>query len=203
MKLYCKPGACSTADHIALEWTGQPYELELMTAEAMKAPAYLAINPGGTVPAIVDGDFVLTQNVAILGYIADRHPQAGLAGDGSPRLRAEAMRWLAFVNSDLHPAYKPLFVPGAFHADASQHEAVRATARRRLRGLYEAADRQLAGKQWLAGFRSFADPYLYVTLRWADRTGVDLSGLENIAAFRQRMEADPGVRAALKGEGLA
>lgn len=203
MKLYCKPGACSTADHIALEWAGQPYELELMTAGSMKAPAYLAINPGGTVPAIADGDFILTQNAAILGYFADMYPQAGLAGDGSPRQRAEAMRWLAFANSDLHPAYKPLFAPGLFIADESQHEAVRAAARKRLRGLYEAANRQLAGRQWLAGFRSFADPYFYVTLLWAGRTGVDLSGLDEIAAFRQRMEADPGVQAALKSEGLA
>ena len=54
-----------------------------------------------------------------------------------------------------------------------------------------------------AGFRSFADPYFYITLRWADRTGVDLSGLPNIAAFKQRMEADAGVQAALKAEGLA
>ncbi|WP_313217215.1 glutathione S-transferase N-terminal domain-containing protein, partial [Stenotrophomonas sp.] len=83
MKLYSKPGACSTADHIALQWTGQPYDVELLTKETLKAPAFLAINPAGSVPAVVDGDFVLTQNAAIMGYIADTHPQAGLAGDGS------------------------------------------------------------------------------------------------------------------------
>ena len=67
MKLYTKPGACSTADHIALQWTGQPFEVQVMTAAEMKEPAYLAINPTGAVPAIVDGDFVLTQNAAIMG----------------------------------------------------------------------------------------------------------------------------------------
>ena len=72
-----------------------------------------------------------------------------------------------------------------------------------MRGLFEVADRQLAGKQWLAGFRSFADPYLYITLRWAERLQVDLGGLEHLAAFKQRMDADPGVQAALKNEGLA
>ena len=202
MKLYTKPGACSTADHIALQWTGQPFEFQVLTAPEMKAPAYLAINPAGSVPVLVDGDFVLTQNAAIMGYIADAFPQARLAGDGSARQRAEAMRWLAYVNSDLHPAFKPLFSPGVFIADESQHETLRQTARERLRKLYAAADAQLATHDWLAGFRSVADPYFYVTLRWAAGTGVDLSGYTHIAAFKQRMEADPGVQAALKAEGL-
>lgn len=202
MKLYSKPGACSTADHIALQWIGQPFEVELMTPERMKSAEYRAINPSGAVPALQDGDFVLVQNAAILGYLADRHPQARLAGDGSPRQRAEAARWLAFCNSDLHPAFKPIFAPALFMADEGQHEALKQAARVRLRGLFESADRQLAGRQWLAGFRSFADPYFYITLRWAEGTGVDLSGLENLAAFRRRMEADAGVQAALKAEGL-
>ncbi len=202
MKLYSKPGACSTADHIALQWTGQPFEVELLDKDSMKAPAFLAINPAGAVPALVDGDFVLTQNAAIMGYIADSFPQAGLAGDGSPRQRAEAARWLSFVNSDVHPAFSPLFGPAKFIADEGQFDAIRAAARKRLRGLFETADRQLADKPWLAGFRSVADPYFYITLRWAAAAKVDLAGLDNVAAFKTRMEADAGVQAALKAEGL-
>src|SRR5690606_1006011 len=124
------------------------------------------------------------------------------AGDGSPRQRAEAVRWLAFVNSDLHPAFRPLFAPTCFIADEAQKDALASTARARLRTLFEQADRQLADKPWLAGFRSFADPYLYITLRWAERTKLDLSGLDNLSAYRTRMEADTGVQAALKAEGL-
>lgn len=202
MKLYTKPGACSTADHIALQWTGQPFEVKVMTAAEMKTPEYLAINPTGAVPAIVDGDFVLTQNAAIMGYIADSFPQAGLGGDGSPQQRAEAARWLSFVNSDVHPAFTPLFAPGKFIADEAEFDAIKAAARKRLRGLFESANQRLQGRDWLAGFRSFADPYLYITLRWAGNVGVDMTGLDNLAAFRQRMEADPGVQAALKAEGL-
>lgn len=203
MKLYTKPGACSTADHIALHWTGQPFEVEVLDKETMKAEAYLTINPAGSVPAIVDGDFVLTQNAAIMGYIADTYPEAGLTGDGSVRQRADAMRWLAFVNSDLHPAFKPVFGPAAYLPDPDQHTALKAAALKRLRSFFEIADRQLGGKQWLTGFRSVADPYLYITLRWADALKVDLSGLDNLAAFKARMEADRGVQAALKAEGLA
>ncbi|HAI46355.1 MAG TPA: glutathione S-transferase [Stenotrophomonas sp.] len=203
MKLYSKPGACSTADHIALQWTGQPFEVELLDKDTLKAPAFLKINPVGSVPAVVDGDFILTQNAAILGYIADTYPQAGLAGDGSAQQRAEATRWLSFVNSDLHPAFKPLFGPGNFIEDDAQYDALRATARKRLRGLFERADKQLADRPWLAGFRSFADPYFYITLRWAAGAKVDLSGLDNIAAYKTRMDADAGVQATLKAEGLS
>ena len=203
MKLYTKPGACSTADHIALHWTGGPFEVEVLDGKSLKGPEYLAINPAGAVPAVVDGDFVLTQNAAIMGYIADSFPDAGLAGDGSARQRAQAVRWLSFVNSDVHPAFTPLFAPGKFHPDQAEHATVQDAARTRLRGLYEAADRQLAGRDWLAGFRSVADPYFYVTLRWASRLGIDLSGLDNVNAFKSRMDADPGVRAALEAEGLA
>lgn len=203
MKLYSKPGACSTAVHIVLQWAGGPFEVEILDGAAMKAPAFLAINPAGAVPALVDGDFVLTQNAAIMGYIADTHPQAGLAGDGSPRQRAEAARWLSFVNSDLHPAFKPIFAPGRYIDDQAQHDAVKAAARTMVRGLLETADKRLADNEWLAGFRSFADPYLFITLRWALGTGIDLSGLDNVAAFKARMEADPGVQAALAAEGLS
>jgi glutathione S-transferase len=203
MKLYTSPGACSTADHIALQWTGAPFEIEIVTREQRQSPEYLAINPAGTVPVLRDGDYILTQNAAILGYIADTWPAAQLAGNGSARQRAEANRWLAFVNSDLHPAFKPIFGPARYLPDESQYEAVKAQARSNVRGLFERADQQLAGKQWLAGFRSYADPYLYVTLRWAANTGVDLVGFDNLHAFKQRMDVDAGVLAALKAEGLS
>lgn len=202
MKLYSSPGACSTADHIVLHWTGAPFEVQVVTREQRTSPDFLAINPVGAVPALCHGELTLTQNSAILGYIADNHPQAGLTGDGSPRQRAEANRWLAFVNSDLHPAFKPIFVPGRFIADEAQHDAVREQARRQVRALMEHADRQLDGRQWLAGFRSYADAYFYITVRWAGDCGIYVSDLENVSAFKRRMEADPGVQAALQAEGL-
>ena len=77
------------------------------------------------------------------------------------------------------------------------------TARRSLRGLFERADAQLAGRDWLAGDRSIADPYLYVVTRWAKAQGVDLSGLDNLARFVGRMESDAAVRKVLADECLA
>ncbi len=77
MKLYYMPGACSLADHIVLEWTGKPYETQMLSREALKGPEFLKINPLGAVPALVDGDLVLTQNTAILEYLAESVPEAG------------------------------------------------------------------------------------------------------------------------------
>ena len=201
MKLYTKPGACSLTDHIVLEWIGKPFDVKVMTAPELKQPEYLAINPAGAVPALTDGDWALTQNSAILNYLAETHPEAGLAG-ASPQLRAETNRWLAFLNADVHPAFHPLFGATAFLEDEAMVEKTKAHARKKLRTLFERADRQLDGRQWLTGTRSIADPYLYVTLRWADKVGVDLGGLDHLAAFRKRMEADAGVQRALKTEGL-
>lgn len=203
MKLYSSPGACSTGTHVALQWTGGTFAVEVVPREQRQQPWFLALNPAAAVPVLRDGDLVLTQNAAILGYIADTWPEAGLAGDGSREQRAEANRWLAFVNSDVHPAFKPIFVPARFVEDTAHHEPAKALARRNLRALFERANAQLAGKEWLAGFRSYADPYFYITLRWAVNCGVDLDGLEHLAAFRRRMEADAGVQSALKAEGLA
>ena len=196
------------ADHIALHWTGQPFEVQVMDAPSMKEPAFLAINPSGAVPAITDAAadgelFVLTQNAAIMGYIADSAPAAKLVGDGSAQQRALATKWLAFCNSDLHPSFSPLFGPGAFSEDPADHDAIKAAARKRIRKNFETANAALEGKQWLAGFRSVADPYLYVTLRWADAMKIDLADLPNLTAFKQRMQDDAGVQATLKAEGLA
>lgn len=203
MKLLTFPGACSTADHIALHWAGHPFDLEIMTPEKLRSPEFRRLNPAGMVPVMVDGDYVLTQNVAILVYIAETYPEAGLFGDGSPRQRAEVMRWLALGNADMHPIFGAFFAPASLLPDSAQHQALKTVAAARLRKLFERADAQLQGRLWFAGFRSAADAYLYVMLRWADMHGLDMAGLDRLQVFKRRMEADPGVRAALQAEGLA
>jgi glutathione S-transferase len=203
MKLYYSPGACSLADHIALEWIGQPYEAIRMSREDRKTPAYLKINPAGAVPALEQDGWVLTQNAAILNYLADSFPQAGLGGDGTPKGRAEVNKWLALVNSDMHPAFHPLFGSTAYLGDAAMVEKSKDAARAKLRGLFERVDAQLAGRDWVAGTRSIADPYLYVVSRWAKAQGIDLAGLDNLARFVARMEADPAVQKVLKDEDLS
>ena len=202
MKLYTKPGACSLSDHIALRWIGKPFDLQVMDAAGMKTPGYLALNPAGAVPVLEVDGWALTQNAAILNFLADAHPESGLGGDGTPKSRAEINRWLAFLNADVHPAFHPIFGSTRFLGDEAMIEKSKDNARQKLRGMFERLDAQLAGRDWLTGARSIADPYLFVTLRWARAMQVDLSGLHNLEWFFERMRADDGVAAAMAAEGL-
>ncbi|WP_042577726.1 glutathione S-transferase N-terminal domain-containing protein [Variovorax paradoxus] len=200
MKLYYMPGACSLADLIVLQWIGADHEPVRMSLETIKSPDYLAINEGGTVPLLAHGDLSLTENVAILGYLADLHPEARLLGDGSPRERAEVMRWLGFLNSDVHKAFKPIFTPQRFLRDAALAPALAETARGHVREYLSRLDERLAGRKWLTGERSVADPYLFVLSRWSAAKKVDMQGLDNLARFVRMMDADAGVQAALTAE---
>ena len=200
MKLYYLPGACSLAAHIVLEWTGARYETVKLDRAVLKGPEFLALNPSGAVPVLVDGDFKLTQNAAILSYLAERYPDARLLGDGSARGRAEVMRWLAILNSDVHPAFKPIFNPARYHPDATAAQAIADTARSRVREQLQMLEARLQGRDWLVDDRSIADPYLFVMLRWTVKLQIDAKGLANLARFFTRMSADAGVRAAVIAE---
>lgn len=200
MKLYFFPGACSLATHIVLEWLGAPYQTVKLDREGTKSPEYLALNPNGAVPLLIDGDFVLSQNAAILYYLAERHPNAQLLGDGTSQGRAEVLRWVSFLNSDVHPAFKPIFKPHHFHPDNALARAIADTARSHVREYLERIDARLQGREWLVDQRSIADPYLFVMLRWAIKLNVELTALQNVTRFFAHMSADAGARAAILAE---
>jgi glutathione S-transferase len=204
MNLFCMPGASSLADHIVLEWSGAEYETVRMDRCSLKGEDYLALNPSGSVPLLVDGDFALTENVAILVYLAELHPHARLLGDGSLRSRAEVMRWLGFLNSDVHKAFRPIFYPERYLQGGEFAQHLAATARGHVRDYLQRLDAQLEGREWLTGERSVADAYLFVMLRWAIGTKVGLQGFANLSRFVRRLHDDEGVHAALAmEEGLA
>jgi glutathione S-transferase len=203
MKLYYLPGACSLTNHIVLEWIGQPYTIEQVERDALRSPHYLKLHPDGQVPVLVDDDgWVLIENVAILNYLGERFPDARLTGDGSARSRAEVNRWLAYLNSEVHTAFRPLFAPQRIIEDAAQHPALQNGALVKLRKHFTFIDAQVADRDWLTGFRSLADPYVFVVARWAHAKKVDMHGLDNLARFMARMLEDPGVQSAMRAEGL-
>ena len=203
MKLYYMPGACSLTVHIALKWANLAYDLHKVERDELKSPGYLAINPMGAVPTLEDDGWTLTQNIAILEYLNERAPQAGLLGGDSPRARAEARRWLGFINSDVHKTFSALFGAQRYVAGEAAQEELRASAAKMLRNLFTVLDTRLKGRDYLAADRPCAaDAYLFVVLRWARAKQLELGGLDNLAAFAQRMQADPAVQAAMKEEGL-
>lgn len=201
MKLYYLPGACPLAPQIVMEWMGLPYELKEVPRAELKAPAFLALNPQGSVPVLIDGDLTLTQSVAILEYLNERHPQAGLHGQ-TPKDRAEVRRWLSFCNADLHRTFAIIFGVQTYTDDPATQKQLIAKASERLLFLFGIANQQLADQDYLAGSRSIADPYLYTVLRWARAKELALTGMTNLDNFFKRMDADASVQAALKAQGL-
>ncbi|MGH2843107.1 MAG: glutathione S-transferase family protein [Solirubrobacteraceae bacterium] len=151
-------------------------------------------------PTLVDDGFVLTQNAAIYGYIVDSTPGCDLFGDGSARQPAEATQWIAYVNSDLHPAFKPLFSPARYGGDGDCEAPVHEAALANIAATLELAEQRLSDREWLAGFRSPADAYLYLMLRWATGLGITLT--PNLSAFLERIERDEHVRKVLADEEL-
>jgi glutathione S-transferase len=202
MKLYSFSGSCALATHIVLTWIGKPFEVQLIQKVDLAKPEMRELNPNGQVPNLDEDGWVLYENAAILGYLADKFPEAKLGGDGTLRGRAEVMQWLAVINSDMHPAFKPLFGTTGYLGDEAMIEKTKDNARQRLRVYFELMDKQLGKHDWLAGQRSIADPYLFVLVRWSRAVKIDLSGLENLKKFERRMRADPGVQKALKDERL-
>ena len=194
MKLYLTPGACSLADHIAMHEAGLAFDrirVDLETKRTEDGRDFTEINPKGYVPALVlDDGQLLTENVAILSWVADRAPR--LAPDGELG-RTRLIEMLAFVATELHEPFIRAFFPTG---DAERQAAEDAIHRRldflagQLRGDY------LFGSQY-----SVADAYLYVMLRWARMKGLDVP--EPLPAFVERMSARPAVRLALQHEGLA
>lgn len=203
MKLYSFTGSCGLATNIVLEWIGAPFEVVLLEKPQLKSPEFLSKSPNGQVPMLEDGEFVLTQNAAILSYLTDLHPEAKLCGEGNVQLRADIHKWVAFINSDVHPTFKPLFGATAFLEDEAIIAKTQDMAKERLHALFTIIDQQLAGKTYLVGERSIADAYLFVTLLWTKFVNVDLSDLANIAAFQAHMAQDPAVQKALATQKLA
>jgi glutathione S-transferase len=193
MKLYYSPGACSLAGHIALREAGIPFESErvdLQSKVTASGADFAAANPKGYVPALMldDGE-VVTENLAVLDYIATQAPTLGLDG---PLGRTRLLEGLAYISTELHKSFGPFFKG----AGATEKAKAGAHIGKRLQYL---ADRM--GGDYLFGDRpSVADFYLLVTLLWADKFAIAIPA--PLAALRNRLEARPAVRAAMRAEGL-
>ncbi|MDD7545434.1 glutathione S-transferase family protein [Actinobacillus porcinus] len=203
MKLYYLKGACSLVPHIALEWVGKPYVAIEASREEIKKPEYLALNPQGSVPLLIDGDFVLSQNIAILSYLDTLNPEAKLFGSKTAQDKAKAMKWLAFCNADLHKAFGPLFhLPDYAKGNEELTNSIRQAAAKQVLTLLTIANEHLSQHLYFGEQLSVADIYLYVELRWCKLLSLDYSPLVHLEPFYQRVSENPGVKAALAKQGL-
>src|SRR5262245_60767888 len=165
MRLYYAPGACSLSDHIALLEGGAKFEVEAVDIPTKKTASgedFLSINPKGYVPALMLDDCeILTENVAVLDWIAERHPELRHNGALS---RTRQLEMLAFISTELHPAFKPFWHGGT--------ESEKEKARKSAASLLQFAATRMEGDYLFGDELSAADCYLYVMLRWAEKLGI-------------------------------
>jgi glutathione S-transferase len=200
MKLYFAPGACSLSPHIVLREAGMKFDLEQVNNQEKKTKSgvdYWTVNGKGQVPVLeFDGGERLTEGPAIVQWIADQNPNAGLIPPCGKPERYRVLEWLNFITSELHKVYGPLFRP-------TTPDAYKDISKQNLTKRIEWVDQQLAGKQFLMGDTfTVADAYLFTILRWSDRVKLDISSFKNVAAFMARVQARPKVQEAMKAEGL-
>jgi glutathione S-transferase len=200
MKLYYAPGACSLSPHIVSRELGIPLELKKVNTKDKTIEGggdYWKVNARGYVPALeLDDGHVLTEGPAIVQYLADRKPEAGLAPKAGTTERYQLQEWLNFLTSEIHKGFSPLFKPNT-------PEEYKKISKENLANRFDWLDKQLAGRDYLMG-KAFtvADAYLFVLLNWTKFQSIDLAKWPNLAAYQQRVGARPKVQEALKAEGL-
>lgn len=202
LTLYFSPGACSMASHIALEETGAKYEphpIQLSKGE-QKTEAYLKINPRGRVPALRVDDQILTENLAILFYIAKRFPEAKLL-PADPLQEARCLSNMAFFSSTVHTTFAHIMRPERYSKDEAAHGNIKDTGRETFHGYLREIDSMLAGKTWMMGDQyTVCDPYALVFYWWGTRIELPTGELKNYTAHKNRMLQRPAVQRALEQE---
>lgn len=187
--LYCWPGASSVVPHIALEEIGAPYERQLVNLAQgeHKSSTYLKINRHGKVPALAVDGMVITENVAILTYLARRFPETQLLPPGIVE-EARCISTMAWFASTVHPTFAHIIRPERFATDSAAHINLKDTARDTFWDNCKEINRLLDGKAWIMGAHyTVCDPYAFFFYDLGTRIKLPMHELAAYAAFYKRM----------------
>ena len=191
MKLYYAPGACSLADHIALLEGGFDFDLvrvDLHQKTTETGADFMTINPKGYVPALVlDSGEIVTENIAVLDWIATQRPALGLEG---PMGRTRLLEALAYISTEIHKGFHTFFKGASEEEKAKAAEAIV----KRIRWI---ADRK-SGTYLFGNEPTVADFYLFVMLRWATKFSIAIP--EALVVLQMRMMERPTVQSAIEFE---
>lgn len=197
MKLYFSPLSCSLASRIALYEAGSDASLvqvDRITKKTTDGGDFLAVNSLGLVPTLeMEDGQILTENSAILQYIAASFPDAKLAPT-SIKGRARLQQLLGFIGTELH---KTLYVP---LLSKVAPEGAKTFALSKMESRLKWIDEQLTGREFLLDAFSIADAYLFTILNWSQVTPVPLAAYPAITAFQARMRERPSVKRAASEE---
>lgn len=203
-KLYFAPQTCARVTLTALEEVGAPFATQLVAflAGEHRQPDFLAINPSGKVPALQTADGVIVQNGAILAYLAETHPDAGLLPRRATALgRAQLLARLFHCSSDLHPLVARFVLPAFHSSDAAQAPQIREVAQQGLEFQLASLEKLLAGREWIEP-EGWSIIDAYVAWIWFRITGAGFSArsFPALAAHHERANARPSAVAALQHE---
>lgn len=199
---YTARGSCGLATHIALHEACVPFDLVRLNfgAGEQRNPEYLRVNPKGRVPALVTERGVLTETPALLAFVAQSFPNAGLAPLDDAYAFARMQEMASYLASTVHVAHAHSRRGSRWADDAGAVEAMQRKVPQNMRACAEMLESQLSGP-WVLGDRySVADPYLYTVGSWLEGDGVDTSSMPRLLAHRARMNERPAVRRALDEE---
>jgi glutathione S-transferase len=202
LTLFFGPGACSLASHIALEEIGVPYEERptLLAKGEQKSEAYLKVNPRGKVPALVVDGHVITENTAILTYLAKRYPEKQL-WPTDPIQEAHCIGTMAWFSNSVHPCYTHYVRPERFVEGEAAQASVKEMGKQAFWAVLSEIDTLLGTKTWMLGDQfTVADCYAIVFYSWGVRAGLPMGDLKRYTAWKDRMLARPAVRRTLENE---
>ena len=195
MKLFYAPGTCALASHIALEEAGADYEAVRLNfgAEEQRKPDYLAINPKGRVPALVTDRGVLTETPAILAYVAQSFPAAGLAPQ-DPFDFARAQAFNSYLCSTVHVAHAHGRRGARWADDPAAIAAMQRKVPTTMAECFDLIEREMLQGPWvMGGSYTICDPYLYTIALWLEGDQVDIARTPKVQAHVERMKARPAV----------
>jgi glutathione S-transferase len=199
MKLFHSWGSCSLASLIALEEAGADYELCVMSTAAgdQRKAEYLAVNPKGRVPALVTHEGVLTETPAILAYVAQAFPKAGLAPT-DPWAFGRMQAFNSYLCSTVHVAHAHKHRGYRWATKESSFADMRAKVAENETACFRLIETEYLQGPWVMGAQfTVADGYLFTVAGWLEGDGVDVSQFPRVREHVERVRARPAVSRAL------
>ncbi|SED75687.1 glutathione S-transferase family protein [Rhodobacter sp. 24-YEA-8] len=203
-KLYYAPGLASLAPHFVLNEIGAPYELILVDRKKgeHQSADYLALNPNGRIPTLVDGDLTLFEAAAICLHLADRHPDSGLIAAPGSRERALTYQWLTFLTNTVQVDFWQYYRP-EFYVSPEDEPAYRARMEEHLLRHLAVLDTALQGRRALAGEQpSIADFYLLLLGRWCRLLSKPTRSFPDLARHLDSLVERPAVQRSFQAESI-